>query len=530
MSTYTHPGVYIQEAPGSRSIQSASTSVAAFIGVAERGPYEEPTLITSWDAYTQQFGNLAWYGFMSWAVHEFFQEGGASCYIVRTRQIGSGQGELATATVGGITINAASMGSWGNRLQVCINSGGPAQTPAFNLSVVVSASVINPGHPPTDQATQLLAAYINQNQLSPITIGAGSYYVLEAFNGLTAADAAFQTRINTQSVFIRVVAIDGKQPSITPIPVAFHNGQDASWDFTGSLQAVKTVPAVSLLSMPDIVGITDTTGATNTISQAQLINQGLNLCEQLESLVYVIDPPYGQSVSSMVSFKSGATMPGTSQAGQALNSAYGALYYPWVWVLNPLGNTNVPIPPSGPVLGRYVYTDTNNGVWAAPAGVSNGAVRTVTSLAVSLTDTDQDTLNPNGINAIRNFVNYGNVIYGARTTSLDPQWTYISVRRLCIFVEQSLKNSLQWVVFEANDQNLWAAVSRDINAFLTTLWQQGALFGATAQQAFFVVCDSSNNPPETRALGQLYIDIGLAPVYPAEFVMIRLCQKTASSE
>jgi len=151
-------------------------------------------------------------------------------------------------------------------------------------------------------------------------------------------------------------------------------------------------------------------------------------------------------------------------------------------------------------------------------------------LFLQLTDADQDTLNPNGINALRNLINYGDVIYGARTVSQDTQWTYLSVRRLFIYVEQSLKNSLQWVVFEPNDQALWAAVTRDIDAFLNTLWLQGALFGATAAQAFFVTCDASNNPPETRALGQLYIDIGLAPVYPAEFVVIRITQKTAGPD
>jgi hypothetical protein len=449
---------------------------------------------------------------------------------VRSKQISAGQGRIATAALGGATINAAGMGTWGNRLQVCIASAGSDQAPSFDLQVMVPASAINPPHAPTDQATQLLAAYVTQNGLAPVTVNTIGYYVLETFNGLTAADAAFQARINTQSIFVRVSAIDSKRLSSTPAPVALHGGQDPGWDFIGALQTLATVPTVSLLAIPDTVGITDSNGATHAVLQAQLVNQGLNLCEQWQNLVYAIDPPYGQNVAGVLSFKSGAPAPGTSQAGPALNCAYGALYYPWVWVLNPLSNTNVPIPPSGPVLGRYAYTDTNDGVWIAPAGVSHGAMRTVTSLAASLTDADQDTLNPNGINALRSFVNYGNVIYGARTTSLDSQWTYISVRRLFIFVEQSLKSSLQWVAFEANDQNLWAAVSRDINAFLTHLWQQGALFGATAQEAFFVVCDSSNNPPETRALGQLYIDIGLASVYPAEFVITRVSQKTASSE
>jgi uncharacterized protein len=533
--TYMHPGVYIQEIPGSRSIQGAATSVAAFIGLAESGPYEVPTLITSWAAYTHQFGGLSWYGFMPWAVYEFFQEGGVSCYVVRANQIVSGQGRIATATIGGMTINAASMGIWANRLQVCVTNSSdrasadsPDQTPTFNLLVVIPASIINPGSAPADQATQMLVAYVKQNSLVPTTINSDSYYVLEAFSGITAADAAFQTSINTQSLFIRVAAFDGMRVPNTPTPIALNNGLSPTWDFSSALEALAAVQGVSLLAMPDTVSSTDSSVATSAISQSELVNQGLRLCEQLGSLFYVVDPPYGQNVSGVLSFKNGTPLPGASQGGQALNSNHGALYYPWTWIFDPLSNTRVPMPPSGPVLGRYAYSDSNIGVWHSPAGVDSGAMRTVTSLAAQVTEADQDTLNPNGINALRNLINYGNVVYGARTLSQDARWTYISVRRLVIFVEQSLKNSLQWVVFEANDSTLWAAVSRDISAFLTTLWSQGALFGSTAQEAFFITCDASNNPPETRELGQLFIDIGLAPVYPAEFVLVRISQKTSA--
>ncbi|WP_230474848.1 phage tail sheath family protein [Dyella monticola] len=534
MANYQHPGIYIREIPNARSIQGASTSVAAFIGTAESGPYKTPALVTSWNAYTRQFGNLTWYGFMSWAVYEFFQEGGTHCYIVRTTD--SGQGAVATASIGNITLKAASVGIWGNSLQVCITHGSPGkatgggssdQTPIFNLLVVVADSVINPTQAPTDQATLLLIAYVKQNALSKTSINNSSYYVLEAYNGFTVPDASFQTRINTHSMFIRVPTTDTMRPVNTPTPLPFNNGRNPTWDFQGALDTLATVQELSLLAMPDTVGVTDDSGAADTITQSQLANQGLSTCQDLESLFYVIDPPFGLNMSGVLSFKNGTPAPNSSQSGRAINSSYGALYYPWAWIFNPLSNSNVPIPPSGPVLGRYASTDTSMGVWKSPAGVTDGAMRTVTALFAQLTDSDQETLNPNGINALRNLINYGNVIYGARTVSQHRQWTYLSVRRLFIFVEQSLKNGLQWVAFEPNDQTLWAAVTRDIDAFLTVLWGQGALLGAAAQEAFFITCDASNNPPQTRALGQLYIDIGLAPVYPAEFVIIRITQKTA---
>lgn len=538
MATYQHPGIYIQEVPGARSIQGASTSVAAFIGVAEMGPVNIPTLITSWNAYTRQFGSFCWYSFMPWAVYEFFQEGGTSCYIVRTSQTASSTGAFASASLGGTTIAAATMGMWANSLLVCISNGssgggsssGSGPTPIFNLSVVVPATVINQNPAPADQATQMLIAYVRQNGLATTTINSVSYYALEVFSGFTLADASFQLRINSNSMFIRVQQFDGTRPSNTTTPTPMTSGQDPAWNFDGALDTLTTVQALSLLAIPDTVATANSGGVTDAVAQSEFVNQGLNLCETLGSLFYVIDPPYGQDVSGVLSFKNGTPPPQASQGGQAINSSYGSLYYPWAWIFNPLSNANVPVPPSGPALGRYAYTDASIGVWKSPAGVNDGAMRTVTALALQLTDSDQDTLNPNGINALRNLINYGNVIYGARTVSQDSQWTYLSVRRLFIYVEQSLKNSLQWVVFEPNNQQLWAAVTRDIDAFLTVLWQQGALFGATPQEAFFVTCDASNNPPETRQLGQLIIDIGLAPVYPAEFVIIRITQKTAGPD
>lgn len=531
MPTYRHPGVYVTEVPAARGISSASTSVAAFIGVAESGPCGSPRLITSWNAYTQEFGALTWHGFMPWAVYEFFKEGGTSCYIVRANQADPSRGAVAAASIGNMVLSAVTMGAWGNSLQVCINSaGGADQAPLFNLLVVVPESTIDPTEPPKDQATRLLIAYVKQNALLTTSINGRNYVVLESFGGFALADAALQVRINTQSMFIRASVTGSALPANMLAPVSFENGQDPTWDFQGALNSLAAVPALSLLAMPDIVGITSSEGIADVASQSRLVNEGLKFCEGLKSLFYVIDPPYGQDVPGILSFKNGTDGTNASQCRQPLDSSYGALYYPWVWILSPLSNTNVPIPPSGPALGRYANADNSIGVWKSPAGVNEGAMRTVSALFERLTDADQDRLNPDGINALRNLITYGNVIYGARTVSQDTQWTYLSVRRLFIFVEQSVKNSLQWVAFEPSDQRLWAAVTRDISDFLTTLWQQGALFAASAPEAFFVTCDASNNPPEARGSGELYIDIGLAPIYPAEFMIVRIIQKTATPD
>ena len=532
MAKYQHPGIYIEEVPGARSIQGVSTSVPAFIGVTEMGDYEKPTLITSWSAFTRQFGNLIWYGYVPWAVYEFFNEGGSSCYVVRAKDKNSGK--PSTAKLNSTTLTAVTAGEWGNSLKLMISNSSSTDgvSPVFKLSVVVEKSIMAAAA--DDFSGQLLKSYVTLNNLSAQTISNNQYYTLEEFNGFTTLSAAFAQRVNSSSMFIRAKVSDsgkpGARPGNTKTPTAFNSGSTPVYQFETALETLKKVQGISLLSMPDTVTATDSSGKVTEKGQATLINQNLLFCEGLGSIFYVSEPPLGLDVQGILKFKTGT---GTSVNGgnqNALNSSYGAIYYPWVWIFNPLSNSNVPIPPSGPVLGRYANTDQNSGVFKSPAGVTDGALKTVVDLESQVTDSDQDNINPEGINAIRNLINYGNVIWGARTLSSDSQWTYVAVRRLFIYVEQSLKQSLQWVVFEPNDQQLWSSVSRDISAFLTILWQQGGLFGSTAQEAYFVTCDASNNPPETRALGQLYVDIGLAAVYPAEFVVIRITQKTAGPD
>ncbi len=179
------------------------------------------------------------------------------------------------------------------------------------------------------------------------------------------------------------------------------------------------------------------------------------------------------------------------------------------------------VPPSGHMAGIYAYTDNTRGVHKAPA---NEVIQGALGATIQITKGEQDTLNPLGINCIRSFAGRGLRVWGARTMSSDPSWRYINVRRLFNYVESSIQTGLQWVVFEPNDQNLWAKVRRDVTAFLTGVWRDGALFGTSPEQAFFVKCDEELNPADVRDRGQLFIDVGLAPVKPAEFVVFRLSQ------
>jgi len=211
---------------------------------------------------------------------------------------------------------------------------------------------------------------------------------------------------------------------------------------------------------------------------------------------------------------------GVDKLPKPRDSKYGAYYFPWIEVYDPYKG-NVFQPPSGYMAGVYARVDAERGVHKAPA---NELVRGALGLKYNITKGEQDILNPKGINCIRAFSNRGIRVWGARTVSSDASWRYINVRRLFNMVEQSIEIGTQWAVFEPNDQRLWKRITRDLTAFLMRLWRQGALFGATPEQAFYVKCDAETNPPEVIDAGQLICEIGMCPVKPAEFVIFRIGQ------
>ncbi len=210
---------------------------------------------------------------------------------------------------------------------------------------------------------------------------------------------------------------------------------------------------------------------------------------------------------------------GVDKLPKPRDSKYGAYYFPWIQVYDP-DKGNIFVPPSGHIAGVYSRTDSERGVHKAPA---NEIIRGALGMKYNVSKGEQDLLNPKGINAIR-FMNNAIRIWGARTLSTDPSWRYINVRRLFIMVESSIERATQWVVFEPNDHRLWKRVQRTISSFLTLLWRNGALMGTSPEMAFYVKCDEETNPPEVIDAGQLVVEIGLAPVKPAEFVIFRIGQ------
>src|SRR3954463_4769813 len=214
---------------------------------------------------------------------------------------------------------------------------------------------------------------------------------------------------------------------------------------------------------------------------------------------------------------------GIAKMPKPRDSQYAAYYFPWIQVYDP-EKGNIFVPPSGHVAGVYSRSDSERGVHKAPA---NEIVRGALGLKYNISKGEQDLLNPKGINCIRLMQGGGIRIWGARTLSSDPSWRYINVRRLFIMVETSIERATQWVVFEPNDTKLWKRVNRTISSFLTLVWRNGALMGETPEKAFYVKCDEETNPPEVVDVGQLIVEIGLAPVKPAEFVIFRIGQMPA---
>ena len=216
------------------------------------------------------------------------------------------------------------------------------------------------------------------------------------------------------------------------------------------------------------------------------------------------------------------------QAQRSLyDSKYAALYYPWIHVTNPLSGKIMPVPPSGHICGIYARTDTERGVHKAPANV---VIRGAIGLTKEIIKNQQDILNPLGINCLRAFTGRGIRVWGARTISSDTLWKYVNIRRLFLYLEESIEEGTQWVVFEPNGEPLWARVKQTITQFLTRAWKDGALMGTTPEEAFFVKCDRTTMTQDDIDNGRLIAIVGVAPLKPAEFIIFRVVQWAGGSE
>lgn len=310
-------------------------------------------------------------------------------------------------------------------------------------------------------------------------------------------------------------AIEAPKPVGVPVQVDHFKGDRRE---QSGINGLAIAEEATMVCCPDLMAAVQQGWLDDLQAKAVQLAM-INHCEDVyrRDRIAILDSLPGQDVQQVLEWR-------TQIANY--DSAFAAFYYPWITITGPDGKL-MNVPPCGHIAGIYARNDRERGVHKAPA---NEIVRGVIELESQVSHEDQAMLNPEGINCIRAFPGRGIRVWGGRTLSSDPQWRYINVRRLFNFVEKSIERNTQWVVFEPNNPDLWARVKRDVTAFLTTVWRSGALFGPNPAESFQVICDESNNPSEERDMGRLYIDIGLAAVKPAEFVIFRFQQITGGGE
>jgi len=270
------------------------------------------------------------------------------------------------------------------------------------------------------------------------------------------------------------------------------------------LYSLKNIDQISIIAIPN--------GTSQRVQNAMIAH-----CELLKDRFAVLDPRKDSTLSEI------------EKQRALLDSSYAALYYPWVNIMDPFSKETLPIPPSGHICGIYARTDANFGVHKAPAGV-HAQIKGVFGLERTITEGQQDILNSLGVNCLRLLRDRGLLVWGARTMASDPLWKYVSVRRLLLYLERSIEEDTRWVVFEANDEKLWAKVKQVVTQFLTRVWKDGALMGTTTEEAFFVKCDRTTMTQDDINNGKLVVLVGVAPVKPAEFVIFRIAQWQGGSE
>ena len=508
MPTYLTPGVYVEEMPSaSKPIEGVGTSTAAFVGLAPGGPVNTPMRISNWSQFARIFGDpqnpangpFIEGAYLAHAVYGFFLNGGSLCWVVRVGADGDGQ--VARAALPSATAKEV------EALRLLAADG---VTDTVTVELAEEPTVEGAGE---DKTYKLVA-----------TAGAER----EEFGGLSIKKGRnnLATKVNASSKLLRVEDTGASLPDTQRLPETGTYTLSApparvekvdSGDFEGDVAertgmgGFAAVDEVTMVVMPDLMALKQN---GNDAALRDVQGKMIAHCENMGDRMAILDTPPGLRAQDVLEWRS-------SVAGY--DSKMAALYYPWIEVMDPLTRRPIMVPPSGHVAGVWARTDSRRGVHKAPA---NEVVMGAIGLAFQVTGAEQGGLNQVGINCIRAFTNRGMRIWGARTLSSDPEWRYINVRRLFNYVAESIIAGTQWSVFEPNDQRLWMQLKIAASNFLMRVWRDGALFGATPEQAFYVKCDEETNPPEVIEAGQVVCEIGIAPVKPAEFVIFRLSQFT----
>jgi phage tail sheath protein FI len=526
----TYPGVYIEEIPsGVRTITGVATSITAFIGRAPRGPANDPITVNSFGDFERRFGGLDVNYPLTYAVRDFYGNGGSTAIIVRIAK------NSATAKQNDAKLEAASAGTWGNSMVYTVDSKGITDEVATRFGVA-KADLFN------------LTIYENP--------GSGA---VERFLNVAITAAAGSRRLDrvlaTESNLARLQFKNDGTPDLPNARPGDSKPEEdpsnSAADRTKFKKFSAGVDSDALAASTDVLGDESKKTGMYALADADLFNllcippdtrngdtiketyqQAMAYCA-IRRAMLIVDAPIAWGANS-------ATAAASARDGLATLNLNGvaarnaAIYFPRVIQSDPnLDGQLDTFVPCGIIAGLMARTDTQRGVWKAPAGL-DANLNGISALQVNLSDAENGMLNPIGINCLRSFPASGRVVWGSRTLrggdQLADEYKYVPVRRLALYIEESLYRGTQWVVFEPNDEPLWAQIRLNVGAFMHNLFRQGAFQGTTPKDAYFVKCDKETTTQNDVNLGIVNIVVGFAPLKPAEFVIIKLQQMAGQIE
>ncbi len=511
-TSLNYPGVYVEEIPsGVRTITGVATSIAAVVGRAKRGPIDKATVINSYADYERLFGGLDLTSKMSFAVRDFYLNGGQQTVIVRIYHAdppaepgGDAPPSLASLTAGNVELEAASPGAWGNRLRVIVDHDDAATADVAERQEVEVGDLFN-------LTVEENVETGRRERFLNVTVIAGPRQldkVLENESELARLAEGADLPETRPSDSTYTVTEANRASDGQPLAVNDYIGDRVR---KRGLYALEQIDLFNLLCLPS-------EGETSDYP-AGLLASAASYCEDRRAMLLVDSP---SSWSNKDRARSGMA------TGVGTNSKNAAIFFPRLKQPNPLRDNQIEeFVPCGAVAGVFARTDAQRGVWKAPAGIE-ATLKGVPELSVNLTDPENGELNPLGLNCLRTFPVIGRVVWGARTLKgadvLAHEWKYTPVRRLALFIEESLYRGTQWVVFEPNDEPLWAQIRLNVGAFMNNLFRQGAFQGVSPRDAYFVKCDKESTTQNDINLGIVNIVVGFAPLKPAEFVVIKIQQ------
>lgn len=574
MPEYLSPGVYVEEfESGSKPMEGVGTSTAGFIGLSVKGPdIGVPQLVTSFADFRRKYGGYLSqsefedYRFLAYAVEHFFINGGTRAFIMRVVPPDAKCAESVSEQEI-IKFTAKNPGRWGNFIRVIITPSSKAKTQILSVDELPQGKMYKIKNAAGFQTGDIIAftdgneiqynkiSSIQDNLISCTGDFAGDVTDNNILPAKTISTCEFNVEVKYddtvelyENVSLNVSAsnyvknkmaksdllniscnipqteesdspfsmLAGKDKDI--LVIGMDGGSDGTKealspsDFIGTDNGPGKRTGIQSFIDNDVVSIISVPGVTDANVQLSLVAH----CESLCSRFAVLDIPRdSKKIDDVMAQRN------------IFDSSYAALYHPWIEIFDPLDKKNIAIPPSGSVIGIYARSDNSRGVHKAPA---NEVIRACVGLDCMYNKGEQDILNPKGVNLIRSFPGQGIRVWGARTVSSNSLWKYVNVRRLFIYLEESIKANTNWVVFEPNDELLWVRVKRTIDVFLNTVWRSGALAGGSPAEAFFVNVGRETMTQDDIDNGRLICVIGIAPVKPAEFVIFRITQKTSSDE